>query len=261
MIVCRALLGCLPGLLAVPLLAQPEIGGGVCSSSTLSGTYAASLTGRDVSSSVAFTNIEYAIGSAVFDGLSKVTLNLTTGTSKFPQTPQTLTGTYTMQSNCVGTVSITSGDSATYSLTAYNSGRAYAMVGQDGVYSITVNGGLLPATCPSAIPAQGYSFSGNGFLLSSAQIAGAFNISGLIQTGPPNTLTLNSQYSSAAGFKTLSASGTYTVSPGCVATASLLDASGNPYYLTFELTSNSGGNFTFISSSAGTLILASGRPL
>src|SRR5487761_2424757 len=228
--VCRALLACLPGLLAVPLLAQPEIGGGGGSPSTLRGTYAASLTGRELSSSLAFTNIEYAIGSAVFDGLSKVTLNLTTGTSKFPQIPQTLTGTYTMQ--------------------AFNSGRAYTMVGQDGVYSITVSGGLLPATCPTAIPAQGYSFNGSGFLLSSAQISGGFNISGVIQTGPPNTMTLNSQYSSAAGFKTLSASGTYTVSPGCVATASLLDASGNPYYLTFELTSNSGGNFTFISSSA-----------
>ena len=54
--VCHTILACLPGLLAVPLLAQPQIGGGTCSSATLSGSYSATLTGRDLTSSLTYSN-------------------------------------------------------------------------------------------------------------------------------------------------------------------------------------------------------------
>jgi hypothetical protein len=261
MIASRAFLACLPGLLAVPLLAQPQIGGGTCSTATLNGTYSVSLTGRDVNSSVTFTNAEYAVGSVTFDGLSKVTFNLTTGSAKFPQIPQTLGGTYTMQSNCVGTVTINTGDSGSYTLEAYNSGKAYLMAGQDGVYSITLNGGLLPATCPTAIPAQVYSFNGNGFVLKSAQINGAYNISGLITISGTNSIALAGYYSSSTGTQQLSATGTYTVGSGCSGTANLQDSAGTQYTVTFELTTAAGANFTFVSSGATSLILATGRAL
>ena len=46
----KTLLAALP-FFAVPLLAQPQIGGGTCSSATLSGTYSLTLTGRDVNAS------------------------------------------------------------------------------------------------------------------------------------------------------------------------------------------------------------------
>lgn len=261
MIASRALLACLPALLAVPMLAQPQIGGGACSSATLSGNYAASFTGRDLNSSDSFTNAEYAVGSVAFDGLSKVTFTLTANTNKYFQTPETWAGTYTMQSNCSGTVTITSGDSATYTLQAYDSGKAYLMVGQNGVYSFTASGGVLPATCPTAIPAQVYSFNGNGFTLGSAQITGAYNISGLIQISGTNSISVSGQISTATGFAPFSANGTYSVSAGCAATANLIDTNGIAYIVTFELTSSTGANFTFISSGAGSMILASGRAL
>jgi hypothetical protein len=261
MIGSRALLACLPGLLALPLLAQPQIGGGTCSSASVNGNYSVSLTGRDVTNAVTFTNVEYSIGSVTFDGLSKVTFNLTMGSAKFPLLAQTLSGTYTMQSNCVGTVSITTGDTASFTLESYNSGKDYLMVGQDGVYSISLSGSVLPATCPTAIPAGSYSFNGNGFLLTSAQISGAFNISGLFQTSGTNSASFTAYYTSAAGSQALSATGTYTVGAGCTGSATMQDSTGRVYNVVFEFTSTTGENFTFISSSAGSLILATGRSL
>ena len=62
------------GLLAAPLLAQTQIGGGICNSSSLNGTYALSLSGRQVNSSGAFLSVLQANGSATFDGLSTVTI-------------------------------------------------------------------------------------------------------------------------------------------------------------------------------------------
>jgi len=261
MIGSRALLACLPGLLAVPLLAQPQIGGGTCSSASVNGTYSVSLTGRDVTPSVTFTNVEYAVGSVTFDGLSKVTLNLTTASAKFSESPQTFGGTYTMQSNCVGTVTITSGDTASYTLQSYNNGKDYLMVGQNGTYSISLSGSVLPATCPASIPAQTYSFNGNGFNLASSQISGAFNISGLLTISAPNSISFTSFYTSPTGPVTLSASGTYTVGANCTGTATLQDSTGVFYYVAFELTSAAGANFTFVSESSHSLILASGRAL
>ena len=40
--------------LPVPMAAQPQIGGGTCSTASLSGTYSLTLSGRDVSSSLSF---------------------------------------------------------------------------------------------------------------------------------------------------------------------------------------------------------------
>ncbi len=86
---------------ALPLAAQPVIGGNSCNSASLSGIYAFTLTGRQVTSAGNFTNVLQGNGSANFDGLSKVTITLTTDTLQSVATPLTWSGTYTIQSNCL----------------------------------------------------------------------------------------------------------------------------------------------------------------
>jgi hypothetical protein len=262
MIVRRALIACLPGLLAVPLLAQPQIGGGTCSSASLNGAYSATLSGRDLNSTVAFANVYQAVGSATFDGLNKVTFNLTNNTSKFSGTAQTLAGTYTMQANCIGAITITSGGTESFTLEAYNKGgTSYLITGQDGVFQYTGNGSLLPATCPTSIPAGTYSFNGNGFALSSAQLVGVYDISGVVQISGTNTISLNSFVAVANGVSNISASGTFSVGVNCSATASVIDTGGKAYQLVLELTSGSGENFTFLSSGASGIFTGTGRLL
>jgi len=259
----------LAALLAVPLLAQPQIGGGTCSSATLSGNYSATLTGRDLSSAVTFTTTTEGVGSVTFDGLSKVTFTLTTNTNKTFGTAQTLAGTYSLQANCVGVVTITSGDAASFTLEAYNQGKSYLLTGQDGVYGLSGSGSLLPATCPASITTGSYPFNGTGLALTGSTISGIFNILGIVQFSGPSTIAINafvaangtSSNVSSTGTYTLGTSGTQTISQNCTATATLTDALGNTYKLAFEFTSASGNNFIFSSASANGLYTASGRSL
>src|ERR1700733_3936602 len=69
---------CLP---AKPLGAQTQIGGGTCSSATLTGPYSLTLSGRDAGSSSTFTKVLEGIGTATFDGESKVTFSLNSNTN------------------------------------------------------------------------------------------------------------------------------------------------------------------------------------
>ena len=262
----RIFVRCLPLLLAVPLMAQPQIGGGTCSSASLKGTYSATLSGRDLSSSVAFSSILQGIGSVNFDGLSKVTFTLTNNTNKFSQVPQTLSGTYSLQSNCIGTITITTGDTASFTLEAYNNAltnNSYQITGQDGVYNFTGSGSLLPATCPTAIPAGSYSFNGNGFALSAGAISGAFDIAGVAQIGTTSgtAITLASYITTSTGTTLVNSTGTITVMPNCSASATLTDSTGASYIVTMEITSGNGQNFILSSSSGGNIFTGAGRVL
>jgi hypothetical protein len=257
----RALLAFLPGFFAVPLLAQPQIGGGNCSTATLNGAYSATVSGRALSTGVAFSAISESVGSATFDGQSKVTFSLTTNTVKTFGTAQTLSGTYTLQANCVGTITITSGDSATFALEAYNQGKNYLITGQDGIYELAGSGGLLPAKCPASLTAGSYPLNGVGFGLTSGAISSTFNALGLIQISGTNTVAMNLFIAANGGTKNISATGTYTLGTNCSATATLTDSSGTSYSLALEFTSATGNNFTVVSSSSTSIFTGTGRIL
>jgi hypothetical protein len=257
----HALLSCWPFLLALPILAQPQIGGGNCSTATLTGSYSATLTGRGLTSGVAFAITTEGVGSVTFDGQSKVTFNLTTNTNKTLGTAQTLTGTYTLQANCVGAVTITSGDSATFTLEAYNQGKDYLLTGQDGVYAFTGSGSVLPATCPTSLTAGSYPVNGTGFGLASSAISSVFNVLGLIQFSGTNTIVMNLFEAANGGSKNISATGTYTLGTNCSATASLTDSAGNTYALVLEFTASTGNNFILSSASTGGIFSGTGRAL
>ncbi|MGA3203061.1 MAG: hypothetical protein ABSF12_11285 [Bryobacteraceae bacterium] len=252
---------CMPFLLAVPLLAQPQIGGGICSSSSLSGTYSATFTGRDLSSSVSFSNATQSVGSVLFDGLSKVTFTLTNNTNNAAGTPQTLSGTYSLQSNCVGVLTITSGDAASFTLESYNMGKDYILTGQDASYSLSGSGSLLPTTCPKSIPAGTYAFNGSGFLLTSTTISTVFNILGTITISGTNAIAISATVASGTGSKPISETGTFTVESNCAGTANVTDTSGNAYVLTLEFTGSAGKDFSLLSASPVSIWAGTGRPL
>jgi hypothetical protein len=257
----RTLLGCLPCLLAVPLLAQPQIGGGNCSTATLSGTYSATLTGRAFTSADALASATEGVGSVAFDGQSKVTFTLTMNTNKTFGTAATLAGTYSLQANCTGTVTITAGDTASYNLYSYNQGKSYLMTGQNGTSAFTANGTMLPATCPSGLTAGAYPVNGTGFGLTSSVISSSINVIGVLQFSGMNTIAMNVTLSGNASSKSVSATGSYNLSSNCSATATLTDSSGNNYALTLEFTAGNGNNFTLASASAQNVFTATGRVL
>src|SRR5579884_2364271 len=131
------LLCCLP---AAPLFAQTTIGGGSCTSSTINGTYAVSITGRQVSSAGKFTNVFQSNGSATFDGQSKVSISLTASTLQAAGSSLSWSGTYSVQANCAGVITVSAGGNATFNLTIYNSGGNFLLAGSDATYTYTGSG-------------------------------------------------------------------------------------------------------------------------
>ncbi len=248
-------------LLPAPLLAQPQIGGGTCSTASLNGMYSLTLTGRDVSSAVTFSKTLQGVGTASFDGLSKVTFSLTDNTNQTPGSALTLSGTYSLQSNCVGTVSITTGDTATFSIESYNTGKNFLLTGQDGVYSYLGNGGFLPASCTAALLTGTYAFSGNGFALSSGNVNGVSNISGLLNFDGKSAVTGTWYVSANGATTTVTTTGQFTVATGCTATATVADPSGNTYNLQIVINSSAGSTFNLVWSNPLQMFSGSGRTI
>jgi hypothetical protein len=255
---CRTTMMWVPCLFAAPLFAQsPQIGGGTCSSSTLSGVYSLTLAGRDLSSSVSFSNVLQGIGTANFDGLSKVTLTLTNNTNKLFGQAQTWSGTYSLQSNCIGVVTITTGDTANFTLGAYDTGEGYFITGQDGVYSFLGSGNSQPtSTCTTATLSGVYQANANGFLLASGAIGGVSQLSGLLTFDGAGNLTANFVLSVSGTSTPAAATGTYSVSTNCTATGTITDPLGDKYALVLTITTANGSNF--IISAAGPTLMYSG---
>jgi hypothetical protein len=239
-------------LLAQTLVAQTQIGGGACNSSSLTGTYAFSLTGRQVSASGTFTAVLQANGSATFDGTNKFSLAMTAGTIQAVNTPLTYSGTYSIQSNCAGAISITAGDSATFNLVVYNQGNAFLVTGTDATYSYTGGGNTQPSGCLASLLSGVYTFNATGYGLSTSSVTGIREAAGLLQFDGRTALTVNLTLSAAGQTPAaLVLTGTYTISSACVGTASLTDSQSNTYSLSFSV---SGG--TSVNSTALELTLA-----
>ncbi len=94
-------------LLAAPMFAQ--IAGGTCSASNLSGTYSLTLSGRAISAAGSIAGSLQGNGTATFDGVSKVTMTGTVNTNLASGKSFSYSGTYTVPSNCYGTITLTSG--------------------------------------------------------------------------------------------------------------------------------------------------------
>jgi uncharacterized protein (TIGR03437 family) len=208
------------GLLATPLFAQPQIGGGTCNSATLKGTYALSFSGRQLSTAGAFSNVVQQNGTMTFDGLSGVVITFTGVPGVKAPLPQP--GTYSVEANCTAVVNTDLVSSAILNLAIHDQGKDFQLTGFDYVYSYSGSGVALPpsTTCSTATLNGVYAFSGSGYGITSNAVTGAWNGAGLLQfDGEGNlmvTLAVDGTNSSA-GFAT----GSYTISSNCLGSATL----------------------------------------
>ncbi len=226
-------------LSSVPVIAQTAIGGGVCTSSTLNGIYQVTLNGRQVASGGSVSKLLQAVGTAAFDGLSKVTLTMTANSAGGSQsfgTPLTYSGSYSLQSNCVGSISVTSGDTATFTLEAYNQGSAFAVIGSDATYAYNGSGNAQPAACPTTLSGV-HEFNATGDTLSGGSVTGVLDVAGVLQFDGLGNVTANWAQVSNLATTTVTASGSYSLGSACQATATLTDASNNKYAVSLSINS------------------------
>jgi uncharacterized protein (TIGR03437 family) len=233
-IILLPILFCLP---AAPVLAQPVIGGSSCNSSTLNGTYQFILNGRDVAPTGSVSKVFQAVGTAAFDGLSKVTFTLTantvTSTVSFG-TPLVYSGSYSLQSNCLGSISITSGDSGTFTIESHNQGRTFGVIGSDANYAYNGSGNVQPGSCPTTLSGV-HEFNANGSSLSGASVTAVLDVAGVLQFGAQGSVMANWTQVSNLTTTTISATGTLSVNSGCLASATLTDAANNKYAVSLSI--------------------------
>jgi uncharacterized protein (TIGR03437 family) len=252
----KSALGC---LLAMPLLAQAQTTPPTCSESSLTGTYYLVLTGRNVNSSTALSASYEAVGSATFDGLGHVTFLLTANTNLLQGVLQQPAGTYNPGPNCVGTLNITVGDSAAYTLIIFNQGKNFTITGQDATYDLTGTGGQQPVSCPASLLSGTYAFNGTGFTLSSTAISGVNSISGLLQFDGRGGLTGNWSIATSGAATPDTVAGSYSMNADCQATATVKDPSGASWALAFTMTSAAGTDFSVDASNLLMEFSASGH--
>lgn len=208
------------------------------------------LTGRNLNSSAVFSATYEAAGSATFSQDGAVAFTLLSDTNASLGVSQTLAGTYTLGPNCFGTLNIAAGDSASFTLIAFNAGRNFTITGTDATYMLSGDGGPYPAVCVNSTLSGTYSFSGTGFYFSSAKIVTADSQAGQLQFDGSGAVSASwtDAESNVAGPDAIS--GDYSVTESCHVTASLKDGVGDQWSFNGMVTSADASAFAFIAGSA-----------
>jgi uncharacterized protein (TIGR03437 family) len=239
-------------LLAAPIVTQGQITGGNCNAAMLTGSYSYTMTGRAVSAASVVSADFMANGTATFDGASKVSMAITANTLTAVQKQMALTGTFTVASNCTGTISITGGVTANFSMIVWNGGSNFAIDGADTTYAYAGTGNPVPASCVTASISGAYSYTGTGFDFSSTgTVSGASDEAGLMQLDGQGNLTYAYTISGVGAPTQSTATGTYTLTSGCIGSATLMDANGKAIAMNFIITTANATSFNVIEASSG----------
>ncbi len=233
--------------------------GATCSASSLSGPYEFQLAGRLISAAGNIVKLTQANGVATFDGVGKATFTVTSNSVNTNQAfgvPLVYSGTYTVQANCQGLISITSGDTATFNVVAYSVNattqvaRVFALVGTDATYAYNGTGNVQPASCSVNTLSGGWTFSSNGNTLNAAAVTGIVDMAGTFTFDGLGNVAANWNVSSNTTNSSVTAAGTYTVTPACLGTMTLTDSTSNTKYsVALSVFGALAANFTFSASS------------
>jgi uncharacterized protein (TIGR03437 family) len=249
----------LPGVFLMAAGAFAQTTPVACTNATLNGTYSLVLTGRDILPSAALTKAFLSVGTATFDGNGNVTINLTATTNSTTATAQKWSGTYSLPTSCLGSLTLSVGDIALFTLIPYNSGNDFTLTGQDGTYEYSGTGAPQPAACLAATFSGTYAFTGNGYAFSGGNINGVNAISGLLQFDGVSAVTASWTVATGASSSTDSLTGKFTISSTCTASATLSDSNGVSYSLNMTLTTSDGANFGLVISNANDAFTGAGH--
>ena len=247
---------CAGAMLAVPAAAQTPTA--PCGAATLNGVYSLGLNGRIITLSGALNGIFEGLGTATFDGASKVTFSGTANTPASAGQSFTYSGTYTLPSNCMGTITLTTGDHATFALVVWSGGAQFDFAGTDTaagttpVYVWAGNGSnVAPQACATASVSGPYTYSVTGIAIAVSAEVDAANEAGTLMFDGQGSVTaaastVNSSQSAAASG---SSTGAYTVNSNCTGSLSMKDAvSGVTRTLNFVITGQHGENLRLLES-------------
>ncbi len=216
---------------------RPQTTASACSNTSLNGPFNLTLNGRQMNLSGALASTFQAVGSAAFDGSGNVTFSLTANSNQFRGRLETMSGTYSLDSKCTGTMDIASGDTASFTLIADGDGQSFTISGGDGTYALS-GGGSAQTSCTTSTVAGPYAFSGSGAAFAFGSIVGFDSVSGVLVFDSRGNLTANWTTATKQTGTPATASGTYSITAGCQGTATLQDSAGSTWTLNFVTTSS-----------------------
>jgi uncharacterized protein (TIGR03437 family) len=245
----------------VPLHAQTQIGGGNCATSTLSGTYFYLLSGSVQSGGNYYAYAE--LGRLLADGQGNVS-GQSQSSLGGSLTSNSLVGTYSVQANCSGTMSLSVNGQAESPITfqVTNGGLAAVVafsapgevvVGR--VYRQTAQAGSIQCGTGSLTGAYGYLLTGVASVSGSAVY---YSDAGNVVSGGGGSLSSQSVVNLAGTTASLQATGSYSIASDCTGTAQLANQSGSSNY--FLAVAEDGQTVLFIETDAGTTVAGSAQP-
>lgn len=230
-----------------------------CTAATLTGTHSLVLSGRDVLPTAAISKAYYAVGTATFDGTGGFTFTLSGNSAGASAGSKNWSGTYSLPANCLGTLTVTSGNVALFTLIPFNSGGSFIITGQDGTFTYTGTGSPQPTACVAASFSGSYAFTGNGYSLSAGSITGVNAISGVLQFDGVSKVTATWSISTGSASASDSLTGTYAYNSPCTATATLTDANGVAFTINMAITAATAADFGMTIANASDLFTGNGH--
>jgi len=208
--------------------AAPQIGGGTCSTSMVTGTYFYLLSGSVASGGGAAPYAE--LGKLVADGMGGVS-GQSFASVNGQQTTYTLTGTYTVQPNCAGSISLSNSQTTnTLAFQIVNSGEGM-------VVAIATSGAVVVGTASrqsagtSAIQCGTGSLSGGyGYLLTGVAGNSVYTNAGQFVADGNGNGSVASVTNVGGNVAQVTATGTYSVASDCSGTARVSNQNGTVNY-------------------------------
>lgn len=251
-------------LLVLPVVsaivhAQTVIGGASnCSNANIAGTYSYTLSGWIFTSTAEYPFADS--GSLTSDEKGNLT-----GSSSYSLDGQiqarTLTGTYSVSTDCTGTVTLSDnlGNSTHLNLVVVDNGQSIQLAQSDSGTVVSGSAALQTVNCTVETISGPYGFAVGGWLFDTSGNQYPFtDVGKLTLSGTGNSLTLTDTVSTAGTVVSRTISGTYSVNSKCVGVATLTDPSSGTSHLNFTVVA---GAIQFIETDAGTTISGSANML
>lgn len=225
-----------------------------CSNANLKGNYGFVLTG--LNSSAFFTA---SLGLFVMDGKGSLTGSDTISNNGVIASSVALTGSYTIHSNCSGTVTFTpaGGSKESFSVVIDSKNTRLEMIETDSGYTVSGYALVQGAVTCTLLGVKGtYGYGGSGWATAGTpfptSIAGVVNVDGLgnlkgQQTGSVDGVIIPSTLS-----------GTYTVNSDCTGTTTTMTSKGATAHSNVVLVDN-GGTLLEIATDPGSIAITVGE--
>jgi hypothetical protein len=242
-----------------PTQAQPVAGDSQsCTNASFTGPYGYTITGLVFGSGGFYPSAES--GTVTADGKGNLKGSDTLSAAGQIQA-QAFTGTYSINSDCTGTVTTTSGSTPShFTIVAVNNGQQILFIESDAMVAASGSAKQQQANCSTESLNGAYGFGISGWTYDSSGTGWGFAESGKAVADGAGNLSLEGTASQTGTISSGTVPGRYSVNSDCTGTAILTNAQGTSDHLNFVIVAR-GREIQFIETDPTTVISGSASAL